>query len=154
MSGSRSTNNLQAGLTLIEVLIVIAIASILAMFGTPIYQGYQLKTKVGSSVISAVPVRRLVTEYYILNNNWPADNADAGAGTPESYAANYVTRVAVSDTPQAGSIELTYDNVALRVLGNNNTLVFYPQPGANGNIVWKCDQGTIAMEYRPANCRS
>lgn len=154
MSSSRSSNKPQAGLTLIEVLVVIAIASIIAMFGTPIYQGYQLKTKVGSSIVSSVPVQRLVTEYYILNESWPADNAEAGAGTPESYAANYVTRVAVSNTPQSGSIELTYDNVALRTLGNNNTLIFYPDPGANGSIVWKCDHGTIAMEYRPANCRS
>lgn len=152
MSSSRSKP--QAGLTLIEVLVVIAIASIIAMFGTPIYQGYQLKTKVGSSIVSSVPVQRLVTEYYILNDDWPADNAEAGAGTPESYAANHVTRVAVRNTPQPGSIELTYDNVALRALGNNNTLIFYPDPGANGSIVWKCDQGTIAMEYRPANCRS
>ena len=71
MSSSRSTNKPQAGLTLIEVLVVIAIASIIAMFGTPIYQGYQLKTKVGSSIVSSVPVQRLVTEYYILNENWP-----------------------------------------------------------------------------------
>ena len=141
----------QAGLTLIELMIVIAIVSILGVISTPMYQGYKLKTKIGSAIPMIAPVQRLVLEYYVFNNAWPADNAEAGAKEPDTYNVNYLTRIDVTDSPEPGAIRLTYDTSRLRVLGTNNTLIYYP---ADDGTTWKCDAGTLADRYRPANCRS
>ena len=146
---------LQNGLTLIEVLIVFAIVSILAVVSMPLYQGYRLKTKIGTGIVTLGPLQRLSTEHYFLNGSWPADNLEAGANTPDTYAANFVTSVSLTDTPSPGAIVLTYDNTTLRTLGNKNTLVYYPVVGSNGGgVTWKCDAGTMDMRYRPGNCRT
>lgn len=150
--GFRTTAR-QLGLTLIEVLTVVAILSILAMVSTPLYQGYQLRVKVGTGAATIAPVQRLATEYFMLNGSWPADNNEAGANAPDSYSINYLTSVAVTESPVPGSIVLTYDASQLRVLGSNNTLIYYPDVAANnGAITWKCDKGTIDDRYRPTNC--
>lgn len=145
----------QNGLTLIELLIVFAIISIIAVIGTPLYQGYRLKAKIGTGIVTMAPLQRLSTEHFFLNGSWPADNLEAGAKTPETYAANFVTSVTLTDTPSPGSIMLTYDNTALRALGNRNTIAYYPDVSSgNGGITWKCDAGTMDTRYRPSNCRS
>jgi len=137
-----------------EILIVFTIISILAMIGTPFYQNYKLKTKVGVSIAGIAPVKSLATEYFVFNSSWPQNNAEAGGKAPEAYAANYLTSVALSDSPVPGSIVLTYDNSALRTLGNKNTLIYYPEQNNSESVVWKCDRGTLEDRYRPANCRA
>ena len=144
----------QAGLTLIELMTVLAIISILGVIGTPLYQGYSLKTKVGTAIPLMAPVQRLATEHFIFNNSWPADNNEAGARAPDTYDDNYLSSISITDSPEPGSIVLTYDTSQLKVLGTNNTLVFYPVLNGTSSVSWKCDKGTIADRYRPATCRS
>ena len=55
------------GLTLIELLIVFAIISIIAVIGTPLYQGYRLKAKIGTGIVTMAPLQRLSTEHFFLN---------------------------------------------------------------------------------------
>ena len=156
MNSSHTLHNRlsQAGLTLLELMIVFAIVSILGVISTPLYQGYSLKTKIGTAIPLMAPVQRLATEHYAFTNSWPADNTEAGARVPESYNENYLTSIAITDTPQPGAIVITYDTSQLKVLGSNNTLVYYPVLNGNKTVTWKCDKGTIADRYRPANCRS
>ena len=161
MNGSNKQHNptvqsgrLQAGLTLIELMAVLAIVSILGVIGTPLYQGYTLKTKVGTAIPLLAPVQRLATEHYALNNSWPADNAEAGAKAPDTYNGNYLTSITIVDSPVPGTIVLTYDTSQLKALGSDNTLVYYPFENSTGSFHWKCDKGTIADRYRPAVCRS
>lgn len=153
MNGLRTLKT-QAGLTLLELMAVLAIVSILGVIGTPLYQGYSLKTKVGTAIPLMAPVQRLATEHFILNNSWPADNAEAGARAPGTYTQNYLTSIEITDSPEPGTIVLTYDTSQLKVLGTDNTLVYYPVLNGTSTVSWKCDKGTIADRYRPATCRS
>jgi len=150
---ARRQSNSQYGLTLIEILVVVAIISIVGLVATPLYQGYTIRTKISSGIATLAPVQRLSTEYFILNESWPSDNAEAGANTPDTYAQNFLTSVAISETPHPGSIILTYDNSTLRMLGNSNTIIYYPVGDSSGHITWRCDEGTMVERYRPANCR-
>ena len=111
MNGLRTLKT-QAGLTLLELMAVLAIVSILGVIGTPLYQGYSLKTKVGTAIPLMAPVQRLATEHFILNNSWPADNAEAGARAPGTYTQNYLTSIEITDSPEPGTIVLTYDTVS------------------------------------------
>ena len=148
----KGTSN-QRGLSLIEILAVVAIISILGVVSTPLYQQYRLKTKVGIGITTMAPVQSLATEHFMLHGFWPADNAEAGAHAPDIYAKNFLTSVALTDSPAPGSIVLTYNSSILKRLGNDNTLIYYPDE-SNGYITWKCDKGTLMDRYRPKNCRA
>jgi len=153
-SKAAHSKSVQAGLTLIELMTVLAILSILGVISTPLYQGYSLKTKVGTAIPLMAPIQRLATEHFILNNSWPADNNEAGAKAPDTYDDNYLSSISITDSPEPGTIVLTYDTSQLKVLGTNNTLVFYPVLNGTSTVSWKCNKGTIADRYRPASCRS
>jgi len=149
----KSIPDKQQGLTLIEILAVTAIISIIGMVATPLYQSYKIKAKVGTGVVSIGPIQKQVLEYYSINSIWPADNAEAGAGAPNAYNTNYLVNVELTHSPVPGSIEMTYDSSTLKVLGSNNTLIYYPVVNS-GSISWKCDAGTMNDRYRPAHCRT
>ncbi|ENX8734217.1 pilin, partial [Neisseria gonorrhoeae] len=68
-------NTLQKGFTLIELMIVIAIVGILAAVALPAYQDYTARAQVSEAILLAEGQKSAVTEYYLNNGKWPADNA-------------------------------------------------------------------------------
>ncbi|ENW5879376.1 pilin [Neisseria gonorrhoeae] len=71
-------NTLQKGFTLIELMIVIAIVGILAAVALPAYQDYTARAQVSEAILLAEGQKSAVTEYYLNNGKWPADNGAAG----------------------------------------------------------------------------
>jgi len=147
-----NANTEQNGFTLIEVLTVIAIASILSMISMPLYQNYAVRAKISGDFSLIHPLMLRMNEEYAINDKWPLTNAEAGAHAPSHYKGKYLLSAQVSDNPQAGTLKLTYDAVELPVLRGTNILVFYPIQNTSG-ASWECDQGTIPAKYRPPNCR-
>lgn len=143
---------MQDGFTLMEILIVIAIASILAMISVPFYQSYTVRAKISGELALMHPLMQRMNEEYSLNNKWPSSNAEAGAHEPTAYRGTYLSSVEVSDTPQVGTMTLTYKEDAIPVLQGSNTLIYYPSV-SSGSHNWQCDQGTIPSKYRPPICR-
>ncbi|CNQ54502.1 fimbrial protein [Neisseria gonorrhoeae] len=70
-------NTLQKGFTLIELMIVIAIVGILAAVALPAYQDYTARAQVSEAILLAEGQKSAVTEYYLNNGKWPADNSAA-----------------------------------------------------------------------------
>lgn len=140
------------GFTLIEVLFAITIISILSMISMPLYQNYQVRTKVSGELSLMRPLMTSMIEKYALYSEWPSSNADAGAREPEFYKGKYLLSATISDSPQAGTMTLVYDVDKLPALRGTNTLVFYPGEG-NNSANWKCDQGSLPSKYRPSNCQ-
>ncbi len=152
---SHDTRHSLRGFTLIEVLITVAIFSIIAMVATPFYQSYTVQAKVGGDLLTMAPVKQLIQERYIIDGIWPATNEDAGAKDPIAYFGNYVDSVTIVDQPRPGSIELNYDDTVLRALAGKTTIVFYPVLSPSGEIAtWHCDEGTMIDRYRPKQCRT
>lgn len=142
-----------AGFTLVEILMVLVIASILAMIAIPYYQDYRTRAKVAGGFGLIEPVKKRVTEAFMVSGAWPVDNDDALVAAPASYHGDYLQQVEVG-TPQPGALTLTYDSDSLPALGGNNTIVFYPEVHAlGGTVQWRCDQGSMAQHYRPPQCR-
>ena len=103
---TQNSRRAQSGLSLLELMAVLAIVSILGVVGTPLYQSYTLKTKVGTGIPIMAPVQRLATEHFVVNDSWPADNAEAGAREPKTYTENYLASIAITDSPP--SLALLY----------------------------------------------
>ncbi|ENS6423048.1 pilin [Neisseria gonorrhoeae] len=103
-------NTLQKGFTLIELMIVIAIVGILAAVALPAYQDYTARAQVSEAILLAEGQKSAVTEYYLNNGEWPANNGDAGVASSSSIKGKYVKEVkvengAVTDANDANKIE-------------------------------------------------
>ena len=156
----------QAGFTLIELMIVVAIIGILAAVALPAYQDYTKRAKVTEGISLASSAKTLVTE-----NATNGKAYDSGWVAP-SATAN-VKSVGISNT--TGEVTITFD----KPVDDGKTLVLRPYTGPNttpvalpdstkaydvpaGNISWACGAagaaapataGTLAAKFAPSSCR-
>ena len=145
--------NNQSGFTLLEILIALAIVSILAMVTIPTYQDYSIRAKIAGEMTLAEPVKKMITETFQVKGTWPTSNSEALVNAPGDYSGDYLLSVTVGSNPVPGSLTLLYDNTKLPTLGTNNSIILYPNVSGGGSISWNCDQGSMAIKYRPKTCQ-
>ena len=89
----------QAGFTLIELMIVIAIIGILAAMAMTSYTDYIVRTKVSSGLTLAGNAKLAVAERYSTNTDFPVSNTDAGIAAANTFTRDYVESVNISAVP-------------------------------------------------------
>ncbi|MCU7873412.1 MAG: pilin [Candidatus Thiodiazotropha sp. (ex Lucinoma borealis)] len=154
-----------AGFTLIELMIVIAIIGILAAIALPAYQDYTVRAKVSEGAIAASAIKVGVTEMF-------ADDGVAGLNRYNAVIANDQANLR---TQKIGGITVDSVNgtIAVNMSGisqltaGNQSLVYIPtinnaaisDANSAGTIEWDCTttnatgQTTIDPKFLPANCR-
>jgi type IV pilus assembly protein PilA len=145
-------NNKQAGFTLIELMIVVAIIGILAAIAIPAYQDYTIRAQVSEGLTLAGGAKVAVTEYWQDRGEAPDTNATAGLADANQIVGKYVESVDVTD----GIITITFDSDTLdaHTTLNGNSLVLTPDTSTNpGSVAWDCAGDGIAAKHLPAACR-
>ncbi|EMS1128203.1 pilin [Neisseria gonorrhoeae] len=128
-------NTLQKGFTLIELMIVIAIVGILAAVALPAYQDYTARAQVSEAILLAEGQKSAVTEYYLNNGKWPANNGDAGVASSAEIKGKYVKSVTVEKG--VVTAEMKSDGVNKEIQGKKLSLWGRRE---NGSVKWFCGQ--------------
>ncbi|ENW4636317.1 pilin, partial [Neisseria gonorrhoeae] len=128
-------NTLQKGFTLIELMIVIAIVGILAAVALPAYQDYTARAQVSEAILLAEGQKSAVTEYYLNNGKWPADNTSAGVASASEIKGKYVKQVEVKNGVVTATMKS--DGVNKEIQGKKLSLWAKRQAGS---VKWFCGQ--------------
>jgi len=140
---------MQKGFTLIELMIVVAIIGILAAVAIPSYQDYTTRAKVSEGFVGAMAIKMAVAEFHSSTAEFPSNLASVGV-TTTAAGTHYKT----IEIGTGGVVTVTYKKVGDAV-SDNATVILTPS-AIGGNISWACtgtDGGTVAIKYRPQNCR-
>ncbi|GAA4350218.1 pilin [Kangiella taiwanensis] len=141
----------QAGFTLIELMIVVAIVGILAAVAIPAYQDYIKRSKISEAMATAGACKTSVAEYAAANNALPGSATSAGC----SGGSQYVDSLTVA----AGGVISVEINDAEVGDGSNGTIVLSPVDSsgaaASGADIfgWNCTNTLENSGLAPASCR-
>jgi len=143
-----------AGFTLIELMIVVAIIAILAALALPAYQDYVIRSQVSEGSVLGDGVKDSVWEFISNQGHMPLNNTSAGLPPGASITGKFVSKAVVA----SGLITITFSSTSPQRANesiDNKTLVFSPLFGGGaGSITWVCQPtGTVQQKYLPTICR-
>jgi len=161
-----------SGFTIIELMIVVAVISVLMVIAIPIYQSYTARAQLSEGFNLSAAVKQKISEVKTFQGSVPnVDPANEAMGLPppEQINGQYVSAVRVRSNqacqpttepitcgyPADGTIEIEY-KVASAFGGNR---IHGIQPYfLTGSIKWDCasdalQPGHVPVQFRPPACR-
>lgn len=154
------------GFTLIELMIVVAIISILAAIAIPAYQDYIIRAQTTEAFSLASFAKPKVTDYFQRFGRFPADNRAAGLPSASSILGHYVGSVSVDN----GVINVRFRDKDINRALQGQVLSMRPllvTGSPQSPMAWTCGDGgapsgmeaigtnrtTLKPTFLPTSCR-
>ena len=157
--------NTQAGFSVIEMMVVVAIIGILAMIAIPSSMGRIIKEQVLAAIPLSDAAKEPIAAQWKALKTLPVDNIEAGLPTPDKVVSNFISKLEVT----SGVIHMTFGNKAHAQL-KDKVLSMRPAVISESNavpIAWVCgnakapdkmtikgeNKTSVSADYLPLACR-
>ena len=140
-------NQKQAGFTLIELMIVIAIIGILMAYAIPAYRDYTTRSKAGECLALSNGAKLAVSERWSATNSLGSisSNTNAFLAAAASITGANIKSVTVSGS---GLITCLFSSTDTDL--NAKTTILTPSD-VGGSLEWACTSN-LAAPHRPGGC--
>jgi prepilin-type N-terminal cleavage/methylation domain-containing protein len=136
------------GFTLVELLVTIAIAAILAVYAVSSYSKYRIRAKFALMVAAATPAKLAVQNDY-FNQGYTFANSDYTAGSQPfvTPASDIISGIAITN----GIITVTGNSNAL---GGRSIVIQFTPSVSNNEVNWTCATDSAFFDFAPTDCQN
>lgn len=155
----------QQGLTLIELMIVIAIIGILGALALPAYQDYTIRAKVAELLLATDACKTSVSE--AVSSATEANVADSLPKACPTQTSKYVSSISAdangvitvvgNHESLRGSTSASANSIMLVPMQAGDTAINGSTDGGKAITGWRCGPASnngLPLKYLPASCKS